>query len=347
MKLLLLFFSLSLNCISTSLLSQQRLRQDIDMWKKAVVNIEAEGYIYSDYFRDSIFKSKRDSGYNSAQLKTLMAQLNATQIATGTAIYIKYGDRKYLVTAKHVLSDQTLIAQKEYENKNKLGKWEQLEAIYPRISLRTPFSFYLRTKEINTFAVLNNNFVTGAKAMPFCFISDSTGDGIGIISLQYRDYKVLDTLLQKDGYLPISVEKVCSGESINILDEIYAIGFPEMVSIIGKLYIANNQQSNDVVAPFVVKGNVALYEQGVQHYFVDLTITPGNSGSPIIKNGKLIGIVSGINKYKIINESINDFSNQNLFGIGHLVNIINTYQLINNLKTYKEEEDLLLAEQIK
>jgi len=324
---------------------QKQSKEDFNIWKKAVVNIETEGYIYPKHIIDSVIKSKRDSGYSDHKLDSISKLYLITIIGTGTAIYIRNGGRKYLITAKHVLTDLVLVSQKIFENNNSINKWDTLEAIYPRISIRTPYEFFMEHKGFNNFAVFNNSLAKGPK--PYFFISDSTGDGIGVISLQEKNYKILDTLLQRNGYSPIPIETIITNENIKPLDEIYAIGFPEMVSVAGRVSFQQAQvlnQSTDIVTPFIVKGTVAMYEQNIQHYYVDLTITPGNSGSPIIKNGKLIGIVSGINKYRIIDDN-NKADNQNLFGIGHLVNIINTTQLIKSLEMYKlEEENLIIKE---
>ena len=324
--------------------SQSTMAEDLKIWKKAVVNIETEGYLLSPFEIDSLCQVKKDSGYSKKYADSLRNYLShLTKIETGTAIYICYHDRKYLVTAKHVLYDDVLVAQKKYENTSLANHWNALEAIYPRISIRTPFDYYTTFNCANNFAIFINNFVHGAK--PYFFISDSTGDGIGVISLQGKKFKSIDTLLQTDGYAPIDIVKIGTNEPLKELDEIYTIGFPEFVSVIGKLNVdksITSRQLPDIVIPFVVKGRIAMYDPGIQHYYVDLTITPGSSGSPIIKNGKLVGVVSGINKYQIINESILKDQSLNLYGIGHLVSIINIATLLTGIDNYKKEEDALM-----
>jgi|GEM_PF-2647050 len=320
---------------------KKKITNNFQAWEKAVVNIETESYQYNKHLQDSIYQSKVDSGYSIFKLDSIKKLLEVTQIGTGTAVYIKYNDRKYLVTAKHVISDEILVNQKRYENLKGINHWDKLEAIPPRISIRTPFEYFSISKGVNNFAVFYNNFVKSIS--PYFFISDSTGDGIGVISLQEKTYKLLDTIMQMNGYSPISIKDFISNENLNVLDEIYCIGFPEMVSIVGRAIVSEPlNQLSDVVKPFIVKGSIAMHEPKIEHYYVDLTITPGNSGSPIIKNGKLVGIVSGINKYRIINEGNLSKENFNLFGIGHLVNIINVSQLIDCLDKYQIEENKLI-----
>lgn len=320
--------------------------EDFTLWRKAVVNIETESFIYPKYYVDSVCRCKKDSGYDKHALDSISAALScSTMIRTGTAIYIRYRGRRYLITARHVLMDEALVEQKTFENKNGINNWDDLEAIYPRISIRTPFEYFSVFQKVNNFAVVTNSFVKGPK--PYFFISDSVGDGIGFISLQAKDYKFLDTILQINGYSPAPLEQIINNKSINVSDEVYAIGFPEMVSIVARATFAQPvplDQSADLVIPFMVKGTVAMYEKNIQHYYVDLTINPGNSGSPILRKGKLIGIVSGINTYRIIDKDSKP-AGQPLFGIGHLVNIINTEGLKKGLDSFRKEEDSYLASQ--
>ena len=314
------------------------MKKKFELWESAVVNIETERYIYPRFRIDSILKSKQNQGYNAVKIDSIKRILSSTITSTGTGLYVNFNNRKYLVTAKHVINDESLVEQKRYEKVQGIYDWDKLEAIAPRISIITPFKYFSRAKQVNNFSVFPNNFFQGN--LPYFFISDSTGDGIGVISLQEKNFRYIDTLLSINGYIPINLEDVLAKEKIEVLDEVYAIGFPEMISAVIRPQSKNAvNQTLDIVKSFIVKGTVAMYEENIQHYYVDLTITPGNSGSPIIKDGKLIGIVSGINKYKIRDS---DDNTTNLYGIGHLVNIINVKQLKKELELYQEYEKPLL-----
>jgi Trypsin-like peptidase domain len=317
-------------------------RTSLEIWKKAVVNIEKEGGIYAQYYIDSVCNAKKLSGFYPKQVDSVrLAMSSQSRISTGTAVYAVYNKRKYLITAKHVLSDDVLVQQKIYEKRKGITVWESIDAIFPRISVRTPLSAQATKGIVNNYAVFNNNFIKGPK--PYFFISDSTGDGLAVISLQEPWYRLLDTLLQTDGYEPMPLEEAIDNKQISLLDDVTVIGFPEMISIVARFTPPNGvplHQRAELVAPFVVKGSVAMYDPLIQHFYVDVTITPGNSGSPIIKDGKLIGIVSSINKYKIIDENLQPIV-QNLYGIGHLVNVINISELLKKLDDYKEEESKL------
>ncbi len=342
MQKIMIFISLLL---SMSGCSQKGVKKDLTLWQNAVVNLETESFLNPKFIIDSILESKTKV-LNVIQYEELQRQLQVTRVSTGTALYVSYKDRRYLVTAKHVLFDEVMASQKVREKQIGLRDWKSFDAIAPRVSVRTPFMFFNKRKEINTYAVYNNNFALDE--MPYFLISDSTGDGIGVLSLQEKNYKMLDTVLQKNGFIPIALEKVCCNEDVQVLDDIYVIGYPEMVSIVGKVNLKpglNSPQSTDIVSSFIVKGTVSMYEPNIQHYYVDLTITPGNSGSPVIKDGKLVGIVSAINKYHIIQENLPSGQNPNLYGIGHLVNVINTKLLINELEKYQIREEQIIQKQ--
>ena len=327
--------------VSTFSLGQNKImKKKFGMWEKAVVNIETEKYMYSKFIVDSILKAQKIVGFLPAKIDSLKRILFTTLTSTGTGLYVTFNKRNYLITAKHVIYDEANALQKRYEKLNGIYDWDKLEAIAPRFSIVTPFEYFNKTKRVNNFAVFPNNFFHGN--LPYFFISDSTGDGIGVISLQERNFKYIDTLLLMNGYIPVNLEDVLTEDKIEVLDEVYAIGFPEMISVVIRPEWKNGiipNQTPDIVKSFIVKGTIAMFEENIQHYYVDLTITPGNSGSPIIRCGKLIGIVSGINKYKI--RDSNDRST-NLYGIGHLVNIINVNQLKKELESYQVNENPLL-----
>ena len=328
--------------ILSSILSfsqSKRNKNILSRWEKAVINIETERRVYNMHILDSLLQQAESKGYNKYQMDSIKNLINYTINSTGTAIYIQFNRMKYIVTAKHVISDEILIDQKKFEDRTGIAKWDTLEAIAPRVSLRTPFKYYSDSNKFNNFAVLPNSFYKGL--LPFFFISDSTGDGIGVISLQAKFFKSLDTLLMINGYVPIDISTSINSKDINILDEIYSIGYPEGVSVVGRLLQPPNfpiSQQIELVKSFTVKGSVSMYDKKIEHYFVDLTIISGNSGGPIIKDGKLIGIVSGTNIYNIIDPATGGPSKQNLVARGNLVNVINVNKLMSALKNYQEKE---------
>jgi hypothetical protein len=316
---------------------QSSAKKDLDQWEKAVVNIETEGYFYPKYFVDSTCKSKIDSGYAKIRVDSLEQFLfSIHQTKTGTAIYVSYKGGDYLITARHVLFDPVIVSQKDYENKHEINTWDTLEAIFPRTSIRTPFEYYWSQHQLNELGVVYDNFSRGQR--PYFFISDSTGDGIGILSLNEKYWNMLDTLLKKNGYVPIPIESAIFDKELQLFDDVYSIGFPEGVSIVLRGNLPPNVipvQLPDIVTPVTVKGRISMYNPNIQHFYVDLTVYPGDSGSPVIKDGKLIGFISGLNKTAIRDENDNL---QKLYNVGHLVNVVNPRQLLKSLGIFRAHE---------
>jgi hypothetical protein len=322
---------------------KHRDRINLDKWEKAVVNIETEGNFYTQHYMDSVLKT---AGNDSIQLDSIRkAFAKATVSYTGTAIYVRDKNRRYLITAKHVLLDETLVDEKRYETRTGKNLWVDQDAIYPRISIRTPYQYYIDSgKQYNNMAVYTNNFVKGPK--PYLFVSDPAGDGIGIISLQAKNYRLLDTTLTRNGYEPLTLEDIIPGrgdKEIKYLDSVFTIGFPEEISVVVKIpwiYPWAPFQSPDIVEQFTVGGQVAMYLPEFERFYVNITANPGNSGGPIIKDGKLIGIILGSNKNGVFDEKTRV---QPIYGVGHLISIINTRVIPTSLKKFQRDEDKLLS----
>jgi len=348
MKINLILFLWGCFLLNLNTSAQRRGRPDVETWKKAVINIETEDAIYPPYFIEHVCDSLRQAGYDHRKVDSIKFIYDHTTASySGTAVYVQYYNRRYLVTALHNLLDEVLVDQKMFETRTGKVKWEPQLAIYPRISIRTPYQYYIDSGgAFNNVAAYWNNFVKGPT--PYYFIIDSTGDGIGIISLQARDYRWLDDRLKRNGYEPLSLDDITpdkKDKDIRSLDTVYTIGYPETISVAARgnwSWPIPPNQSTEIVIPFTVEGQIAMYHPRIQHFYVNITAYPGNSGGPIIKNGKLIGLISGSNRNRIFDENSKSIS---VYGIGHLICIINTYELYEGLKKFRQEEDKLLSKE--
>ncbi len=320
----------------------------LDDWKKAVVNIETESSKYPQHVTDSVLTSLKGANLRQTYVDSLKREYQSSVLWTGTAIYAVYKGRTYLITARHVLFDPVSMDELDHKIRHQQqSKLTKPEAIYPRVSIRTPFEYFRRVNHCNDFSVLNYNYVPpGPK--PYYFTMDSSvNDGIGIVSLQAGGYRMMDTLLHLNGYEPIPLEKVCSYGAIEDTDPIVNISYPEVVSVVKRVLFPSEikmHQSGDVVVPFTMEGKITMYNPSLSYFYADITTSPGSSGSPIIKNGKLIGLVSGANKYGILDGK--NIKDPNLYSVGHFVLIVSTSSLCQYLDRFRHEEDQL-AEQEK
>lgn len=332
---------------SLQLFAQTKLKKDIAQWQKCVVNLETEGKAFAKFEVEQKLAQYQEQGYSQPQLDSIQKALNAvTASHTGTALYVKDGSKKYLITAKHVLLDSALTRQKLYEQSHQLLKpGESVEAIYSRISIRTPID-YARNNNINNRAVYNYEHLS-AKLQPYILLPDGGDNDLAIISLQEKNYKLLDAILQQDGYQPIAIDKIFSDEDLSTGEDVYTIGFPENISVVGKVNLpASTQmyQLNQVVSPFTTFGKVSMSSAALNFFYAALPISFGNSGGPVIKDGKLVGIVSGINKYSILSDASKSVSADqtpasNLYGIGQLVKVVKCTDLMKYLRILQSNEN--------
>jgi len=315
-------------------------KKQLGTWEKSVVNLQCEGYVYPKYLIDSVLQSYTAKKTPKKQLDSISSILYQTRSFTGSAIYVKDGSKRYLITAKHVLLDKALGLQKIYENKTGIANWSNnLESIYSAILIRTPLDYNLRSQKFNDKYVTNDNFNIKPNDRPYIFIPDSTGDDIAIVSLQEKNYNGLDKILQEDGYQPISVDLISTSPKIEVGDEVFTVGFPESISVTGITSpIKNDNLRIELVSPFTTFGRVAMNNNAFNSFYVDITIIYGNSGGPVILDNKLIGIISGINLYQISTDQQVNVLQGHLQGIGHFVKIIKMNNVMKYLRMLQEQE---------
>jgi hypothetical protein len=296
---------------------------NIPKWEKSVINIECQEIRYTPEEIDQIvIKEKAENKITSGQDELLRrGELGReTNPVSGTAIYFADNGKKYLVTARHVIFDP---------GESKLSIFPRL---YKDISIRTPYDYYLKRK-------VNNSSIpsTGYGVLSPFYLSDEDID-IGIISLQASLTSFLINTLEEDGYVPIKLSDIDTSGKINIGENIAAIGYPD-ISKIGVFQKMNDYQSNVVVLPVSTFGNIAMAHNRLPYFISDITVYPGNSGGPILKKNKLIGVVSGqvlIPADK--RDGNNSFSSTSLYSRGTLTKVMKAEHIINGLRKLQQIE---------
>jgi len=104
------------------------------------------------------------------------------------------------------------------------------------------------------------------KYKPFVLSSDK--EDLVIISFQKSDYKANVTYMKQIGVVPIPVQDIASAEDSG---NVFTIGFPALAGST-KAEVSNGKITSNFIA------EIAVY--------------PGNTGGPVIKNNKLVGILS-------------------------------------------------------
>lgn len=271
----------------------KKIPQDsvIRRWQKSVFNIESSHEKYTLLELDQLYEKfiKANPNYSFPDSIRFMQSLRDQFVkVSGAATYIADGDKRYLITAKHVVYDRNWSTRHKLSTRDKSfhtsGYFEKLNST---ITIKTPFDFYLKGK-FNNF--LLPEVKQDSANRPFTFSSDDID--LAIISLQEENTIIIRKALDEDGYTPIQIEDIDTLNNQIVGEDIFAIGFPNY-SILGQINKnINIYQSKDVVLPLVTIGKIAMFHNQLQYFIGDITVYPGNSGGPVISNNKMIGLVS-------------------------------------------------------
>lgn len=294
---------------------------DIKKWEKSIVNLECQELRYSQDEIDRIIAAEKSQGKFLTEEQELFRRGELgreTNPVSGTAIYLTDNGKKYLITAKHVIYDP-----QESKNSNS-------PRLFKDISIRTPYEYFLKRK-VNNSSIPSTGY-TGSS--PF-YLSDDASD-IGIISLQASLTNFLINTLEEDGYVPIELSDIDRSQDINRGEAIAAIGYPD-ISKVGIFQKQNTYQSNIVVLPVSTFGSIAMAHDQLSYFIGDITVYPGNSGGPVIKSNKLIGVVSGQVLIPVdARDSKNGYQSTPLSSRGTLAKVIKAEAIIQGLRKLQE-----------
>ena len=263
----------------------------MEKWKRAVVHLECaddvvplEKYLKS---KDEL-KSKFDKGelsreeYDKAveEFERKWEKGLAGIRSFGTAIFMEYNQRRYLITARHVLHDETAIPKRD-------------DAIYYRIfRAHSPDDLPTQEGKIAT-PILFNLGVGPPKSRAYTFSSPSKD--LAIISLDCRMikklYKTAELLLSL-GHVPITINDIIDEPSTEGA-EVFSVGYPR-ASILKELRWNKSGhliKSTVLSLPMFFFGRVSMLNDKLIYFICDISTYPGCSGGPIVENGKLAGIV--------------------------------------------------------
>lgn len=296
----------SANKINNSVFNDS-LIVNIENWKRATIHLECA--------TNSISYQEQSKRYREMNQKFRNGEISFEEYADsisntksrdlryqGTAIFINYKSKKYLATARHVLHDtlearRYIESQQEWNSRSnrKLSKYD-LAGAQNKI-----FNIIFRVRSLNEYVTnKDNNFDhpeflmnvgAGSSSLSQYTFSDPYID-LAVISLE-REMRFLEDL-ENSGYKAIKLDSTWC-DSINEGDPIFCIGFPQTTSLIDKLNLSSaalNWSSPYMSLPTVSFGNVAMDNDRLKFFWGDMSIYPGNSGGPVIKNNKLVGIIS-------------------------------------------------------
>ncbi|HCT6797133.1 S1 family peptidase [Klebsiella pneumoniae] len=280
-----------------------------EKWKKAVINLECatdSEHVFDQLRKNEEWGLKYSKGEISFEEYTHQSRIKTRdKRISGTAIFIIHNERRYLLTARHVLFDQH-SAQREYQEaiarheimRRPINK-DDLDNYYQE-SLWRIFSIIFRAPSLDE-VLAEDGFKSpeflmnlGSELPHFYPYTFSQPDlDLAIISLDQRNKDFAEQLIDL-GYAPIPSELIVDGPSEEGA-EVFTVGFPGATSFITQMDQEPGNahwSSSNVSLPVFSWGRVSMMHKQLPFYWCDMSIYPGNSGGPLIENGKLVGIVS-------------------------------------------------------
>jgi hypothetical protein len=263
-------------------LHSQLTKEDvIEKWIKSTVNLAFRTTLGDQ--PEQILKLAKWKRDNKIDLETYAKAVNSLEnigfIGNGSALYFKIGEKRGLLTARHVLHDC-------------------LSSDSNAICLK----FFLSPNGSDLKETRSNNgqVIPDPRAMimlPRHFRFSSINDDLGVIYFDGVSPFFIN-YLDSQGYKPISIDDIDTTWNYKIGDDIMAVGFPDF-SVIQARGLTRPLQfwgSNDISLPVITYGKISDLQEGTISFSGNIYIYHGNSGGPIIRNNKLIGIVSGFHR---------------------------------------------------
>jgi hypothetical protein len=249
---------------------------------------------------------------------------DAQKRQAGTAVFILYKGKFFLVTAAHLLIDKKIGSEKPI--------YSQIFRLMFRVPLLNELKEEVKKKIITKNYYFNNSghlyqqkapkgipyqhngediaapkFIQLSESIEpdYSAVTISEENDLAIISLRGRFNEIFPKIfwnepifaeeLQLLGYLPITIDEIGLEPSQEGVD-VFTIGYPDHVSrvekrndIIGKY---DTFLSIDITLPCFTFGKVSMVSTYLPYFWGDLRIYIGNSGSPVIEDEKIVGIVT-------------------------------------------------------
>lgn len=276
-----------------------------EQWQKAVIHLECAA--------DSKSRDDLDKQFNELREKLTKGEISHEEYLEseyyrtrdmryhGTAIFFLHNKRRYLLTARHVLFDKHSSAREfeEHTREFKEKSGENYEYFCKkaanqifRIIFRVPsLDEALLGVDVNSQEFLMNLNAGPMDMQPYTFSSPEFD--LAIISLDSRDSGFADGLI-KLGYSPISSDLISDTPSSEGV-EVFTVGYPSATSLLAQIPQTRaiaNWSAGYLSLPVFSWGKVSMMSPYLPFYWCDMSIYPGNSGGPVVENGKLVGIVS-------------------------------------------------------
>lgn len=279
----------------------------LEEWKRAVVHLE--GACDSEHFYDFVERlnilrqrlEKKEISWEEFAQESIRHSRDKRY--HGTALFVTHKGKRYLITARHVLFDEASANRELQKEKERIQSWppESREemVLYAKKSLndkifniifRVPSLDEVMAAKTDTRREFMMNLGAGG---PNTYTFSSPDYDLAVISLDQRDTRFAGELV-KTGYVPIESSLIVDGPSTEGSD-VFTVGYPSATALLGQMNLSPAQlmwKSPFFSQPVFAFGKVSMMNKSLPFFWSDMSIYPGNSGGPVIQEGKLVGIVS-------------------------------------------------------
>jgi hypothetical protein len=270
-----------------------------EQWKRAVVHLECVTDSDRYYKKEKELRTKYSQNEISQEeyTKIYQGEFGEKREAYGrdvrfhgTAIFVSHNEKRYLLTARHVLFDEHL-AKRAPDEYGIFSQYLSDKFIFKHIFRVPSLDEALLNKKLDVPESLMNLQTGVYDYLPYTFSAPDLD--LAIISLDQRETTFADELINL-GYNPIPSELIEDGPTSEGV-ELFTVGFPSSTALIAQLKQDPGMahwSSSYVSLPVYSWGKVSMLHSELPFFWTDMSIYPGNSGGPVIENGKLVGIVS-------------------------------------------------------
>lgn len=289
----------------------------LEKWKKAVVHIEGAANSVSLQERIASWQElpdKIERGEVSHEELVQIIQAGSRDIRyRGTAVFLQHENNRYLLTARHIIHDE-VEAERLREEAEKREN-EHLEEDTPESTIDATvqqayrdadnliFETIFRVPQVDERreeifhgipeAFLMNGSVGVPEQYPYTF--SSSEQDLAVIALDEGfGFEQFADDLQSKGHEPIALSDIGQRPSSEGAD-VFSVGFPDATATVEEREQPSVQahwSSSGISLPVFAFGKVAAMHQSLDYFWCDMSLYPGNSGGPIVEDGKLVGIVS-------------------------------------------------------
>ena len=274
----------------------------LEKWKKAVVHLECA--------TDSLPSEKAEEIKKELQRKFKKGEITREELERrsrigcrdirqfGTAIFIRYKEGYFLLTARHVVYDQHNLT---YPGKDpicsmiyrvptldelpSLGRLPAVDGNYFGYNPINSPMFMMNLQAINFGAEETYNYTFSDPSIDLAIISLNT-------TFPKDIHRFAERLLGK-GHMPITIQDIADGPSAEGA-KIFTVGYPRATLVLGQLtlkHLSESWRATVFSLPTFSFGRVSMIHEKLPFFNCDISAYPGSSGGPVVENGKLVGII--------------------------------------------------------